>query len=147
MKNILVVDDDRAILSGFKDILESNNYAVDTAESGREAIAKAENKQYDLALLDIKLPDMEGTVLLIKLHRMAPKMMKVMVTGFPSLENAVEALNRGADAYVVKPVKAEELIRVVSEKLREQEKAESMDETKVATWIEDRIKKLENKHR
>jgi len=142
-KHILVVDDDETILKTFKEILESEGYIVDTAKTGREAIEKSKDHFYNLALLDIRLPDMEGTKLLTKMHRNSPKMMKIMVTGYPSLENAVEALNLGADAYVMKPVEPEELLKVVEEKLKEQENAENMTEEKVAEWIKTRIQKLE----
>jgi len=96
-------------------------------------------------LLDIKLPDMEGTKLLIKLHRDTPQTIKIMITGYPSLENAVEALNLGADAYIMKPVNPERLLKVVDEKLKEQEEAEKMSEKKVAEWVETRVRKLERK--
>ncbi|MEM2989084.1 MAG: response regulator, partial [Candidatus Bathyarchaeia archaeon] len=98
---------------------------------------------YNLALLDIKLPDMEGTDLLVKLHGSEPKMMKIMLTGFPSLENAVKALNLGADAYLMKPINPKELLKVIEEKLREQWEAEVMSEEKVREWIETRLKKLQ----
>jgi DNA-binding NtrC family response regulator len=142
-KSILIVDDDRDILKSLKDILQSKGYIVGTAETGREAIEKSEDKIYNLALLDIKLPDMEGTELLTKMHRAIPRMMKIMVTGYPSLENAVESLNRGADAYIMKPVDPKNLLKVVEEKLKEQEEAEKMTEEKVAEWIKLRVQKLE----
>src|SRR3989337_1725260 len=104
-KSILIVEDDKAIIKSFKDILQSEGYSVDTAETGREAIQKSKAQFYNLVLLDIKLPDMEGTQLLTTMHETLPKMVKIMVTGYPSLENAVEALNLGADAYVMKPIK------------------------------------------
>jgi len=144
-KRILIVDDDKAILKSFKDLLQSEGYLIDTAETGQEALEKTEAQSYDLALLDIKLPDIEGTELLVEMHEGAPRMMKIMVTGHATLENAVESLNLGADAYVMKPVKPEELLRVVEEKLKEQEEAEKMSEEKVAEWIENRVKKLEQK--
>jgi len=142
-KSILVVDDDETVLKSLKDILQSNGYRVDTAKTGKEAIEKSERRFYNLALLDIVLPNMQGTKLLTKMHRTTPKMMKIMVTGYPSLQNAVESLNLGADAYVVKPVSPEELLRVVEDKLKEQEEAEKMSEEKVAEWIKTRIRKLE----
>ena len=144
-KRILVVDDDEMILKSFKEILESRGYLVETAETGLEALEKSEVQHYDLALLDIKLPDIEGTELLVEMHEGTPRMMKVMVTGHASLKNAVESLNLGADAYLMKPVKPEELLRVVEEKLKEQEEAERMSEEKVAEWIENRIQKLRDK--
>jgi len=144
-KNILVVDDDKSVLGSLKDILQSEGFSVDVAETGREAIEKSEARFYNLALLDIKLPDMEGTKLLIKLHRDTPQTIKIMITGYPSLENAVEALNLGADAYIMKPVNPERLLKVVDEKLKEQEEAEKMSEKKVAEWVETRVRKLERK--
>ena len=142
-KSILIVDDDKDILRSLKDILRSKGYIVGTAETGREAVEKSEDKFYNLALLDIKLPDMEGTELLTKMHRAMPRMMKIMVTGYPSLENAVESLNLGADAYIMKPVDPKNLLKVVEEKLKEQEEAEKMTEEKVAEWIKLRVQKLE----
>ncbi len=141
-KSILVVDDDKDILDSFKVILQSEGYNVDSAETGREAIEKSEVQFYNLALLDIKLPDMEGTELLIEMHREMPRMMKILITGYPSLENAVEAVNKGADAYIIKPVNPEELLRVVAEKLNEQEEAEKMSQKKATEWIKTRIRKL-----
>jgi len=142
-ESILVVDDDKDILKILRNILESEGYSVETAETGREAIEKSEASFHNLALLDIKLPDMEGTQLLTKLHRDTPRMMKVMVTGYPSLENAVKSLNLGADAYIIKPVDPEKLLKVVKEKLTEQEEAEKMSEEKLTEWIKTRIRKLE----
>jgi len=111
--------------------------------NGREAIERSKANFYNLALLDIKLPDMEGTELLTKMHKETPQMMKIMVTGYPSLENAVKSLNIGADAYVMKPVDPENLQKVVEEKLKEQEEAERMTEEKMAEWIQTRIRKLD----
>ena len=142
-KSILIVDDDEDVLESLKGILRSNGYSVDTAKTGREAIERSEARFFNLALLDIKLPDMEGTELLTRMHGETPRMMKVMVTGHPSLENAVEAVNLGADAYIIKPVDPDELLEVVEDKLREQAEAERMSQEKVVKWIETRIRKLE----
>ena len=141
-KSILVVDDDKAILKYAKGILELEGYDVDVAETGFDAMEKSSTRFYNLVLLDIMLPDIQGTELLTKMHRTTPKMMKVMVTGFPSFDNAVEALNMGADAYLLKPVELEELLSVVKEKLYEQEEVEKMSEEQVADWINFRIQKL-----
>ena len=141
-KSILVVDDDKAILKYAKGILQLEGYDVDVAETGFDAMEKSSTRYYNLVLLDIMLPDIQGTELLTKMHRTTPKMMKIMVTGFPSFDNAVEALNMGADAYLLKPVELEELLSVVKEKLYEQEEAEKMSEEQVMDWINIRIKKL-----
>jgi DNA-binding NtrC family response regulator len=124
-------------------ILQSKGYDVDTAETGKETISKSKAKTYNLAILDIKLPDVEGTELLIDLGKITPSMMKIMVTGYASLDNAVDSINFGADAYLMKPVSPEKLLETVAEKLKEQEDVEKMTEDKVAEWIDGRLKVTE----
>ena len=141
---ILIVEDDENIRKTMKNILQQQGYATDTAKTGQEAENKTRDKAYNLALLDIKLPDMEGTQLLAKLHDSTPKMVKIMVTGYPSLENAMEALNQGANAYVTKPVKPAKLLELIKEKLEEQNQAEKMTENKVTDWIKTRARQLED---
>ena len=142
---ILIVEDDENIRRTMENILQQKGYETDTAKTGQEAEKKAKAHFYNLALLDIKLPDMEGTQLLAKLNGIAPKMLKIMVTGYPSLENAMEALNQGANAYVTKPVKPEKLLALIKEKLEEQSQAEKMTENKVTDWIKTRARQLEDK--
>jgi len=119
-KTILVVDDDKSILRTFTRILQKNGYKIDAAETGKEAIEKADI-HYDLALVDIRLPDMDGTDLLAKMKKPLQDTIKIMVTGFPSVESGVKALDEGADAYLVKPVKPEELLMLIEEKLKSKE--------------------------
>lgn len=116
-KSILIVDDDKFILNVFSRILQKQNYDVDGVETGQEAIEILEKKKYDLALIDVKLPDIDGTDLLSKIHSVNPDMIKIVITGFPSLEHATEVMDKGATAYLVKPVKSEELIELITEKL------------------------------
>ena len=117
-KTILVVDDDKSILRTFTRILQKNSYEIDVAETGKEAIEKADTRHYDLALVDMRLPDMDGTEVLAKMKKQLQSTVKIMITGFPSLESGVKALDEGADAYLVKPVKPEELLLLIEEKLR-----------------------------
>ncbi len=141
---ILIVEDDENIRETIKNILEQSGYDTDVAKTGQEAERKTKTKFYNLALLDIKLPDMEGTKLLAKVHDTTPKMVKIMVTGYPSLENAMEALNQGADAYVTKPVKPAKLLALIEEKLEKQSKDQQMTESKVTDWIKTRARQLED---
>jgi DNA-binding response OmpR family regulator len=120
-KTILIVDDDKSILRTFTRILKKNGYEIDAAETGKEAIEKADTKEYNLALVDIRLPDMDGTELLAKTKKPLQKTIKIMITGFPSVETGVKALDEGADAYLVKPVKPEELLMLIEEKLKNKE--------------------------
>jgi DNA-binding response OmpR family regulator len=139
---ILVVDDDEAIRNTVKAILEDEGYSVDLAGTGSEAIEKTQKRAYNLALLDIRLPDMEGVELLKSMKDTVPRMRKIMVTGYPSMQNAISALNRNADAYLVKPVNVEKLIATVKEQLRLQKNEKEFTEQKVADFIETRVKSL-----
>ena len=141
-KSILIVDDDETILAVLKEILELDGYTVETAATGKEAIEKSENIFFNLSMLDIKLPDMEGTELITKLHEANPHIIKIIITGFPSFDNAVKSLNLGADAYITKPVNSKELLELVGGKIREQQAASQIDEDHVQTGLTARFAKL-----
>ncbi len=146
-KRILIVDDDKLILKNFKQILELEGYVVDTAETGREAIEKSNANFYNLALVDIRLPDMQGTELLTSMHDTTPKMRKIIVTGYPSLENAVAAVNKDADGYIIKPIlDITVLLKAIKEQLKKQDEARQYSEKKVAEYVESRIRDEETKH-
>lgn len=140
---ILIVDDDESIRKTLKAILEEVGHEVDTAPNGRQATRKCKIRFYNLALIDIRLPDMEGTTLLTKIGNMTPKMRKIIITGYPSLQNAVEALNRGADAYIVKPFDLTEVLQTIQKQLRQQEEEAKYSQGKVAEFIETRVRELE----
>lgn len=147
-KRILVVDDDKIILGNFRDILELEGYSVDTAETGKEAIEKSNANFYNLALIDVRLPDMEGTRLLTAMRDTVPKMVKIIVTGYPSLENTIEAVNKGADGYIVKPIlDMSTLLNTVKDHLKKQEEARRYTEQKVAEYIETRAREQETKEK
>jgi DNA-binding NtrC family response regulator len=143
-KKILVVDDDKVILESLQGILKLEGYNVDTAKTGQEALEKSEEEFYHLVFLDIKLPDMKGTDLLKKICEKYPEMVKIMVTGYPDIDSAVNSLNMGADAYLIKPVNPGTLVETVKEKLRTQEEKEKMTQDKVKDWIETRVRKLKH---
>ena len=139
---ILVVDDDKEITETIRAILEDEGYLVDVAATGNDAVKMTQDQAYDLAILDIRLPDMEGVKLLTLMKDAVPRMRKIMLTGYPSLQNAVSALNNKADAYLIKPVNLEKLLRLVREQLIEQENEREFSEEKVAAFIESRAKEI-----
>ena len=141
---ILVVDDDETIRETVAAILEDEGYNVSTAQDGKEALDKCNTEFYNLALIDIRLPDMDGTELLKLLPETTPPMVKIIVTGYPSLQNAVKAVNHGADAYLLKPVEAEEILKTIRLQLEKQQQAREYSEQKVAEFIQTRVKELEN---
>jgi DNA-binding NtrC family response regulator len=142
-KSILVIDDDEVVLNSIVEALRLERYKVDTAETGKEAIEKCNLRFYNLVLIDIRLPDMEGTELLKAMKETTPKMVKIIVTGYPSLQNATEALNKGADGYVIKPVDIPKLLITVKEHLQKQEEAGRYGEQKFADFIETRAREVE----
>ena len=141
-KRILIVDDDEGICKTLGLILEDEGYLIDVANSGKEALKKSENSIYNVVLLDIRLPDIEGTKLLKAFRQSTPKMIKIMMTGFPQIGNAVEALNLGADAYFMKPVRPDDVIKTIREKLDAQKEEEAMTEEKLTAFLETRTKEL-----
>lgn len=140
---ILVVDDDEGIRKVLETILNEEGYIVETAKDGKEAIEKAKASFYNLALIDIRLPDMEGTKLLSRMKDSVPRMRKIMLTGYPSLQNAIEALNKGADAYILKPFDMTKVLETIKEQLKKQEEEKQYSQEKVTEFIETRVKELE----
>jgi len=141
--NILVVDDDPSIRKVLAAILEEKGYNVEAVDTGGKAIRKSKTKLYNLALIDIRLPDMEGIELLTQMRRTVPEMIKVIITGYPSLQNAVEALNKGADAYIIKPLDIDHALSVIENLLQKQRESLKMTQEKIVEYIETRVKQLE----
>ena len=139
---ILVIDDDESVRKVLVAALEDAGYVVDVAENGMQAIEKSRAEFFHLALIDIRLPDMEGTRLLSELKETTPKMVKIIVTGYPSLQNAIDAVKRGADDYVVKPFKMESVLDTIRQRLKKQQDERKYSEDKVKDFIETRAKEL-----
>lgn len=137
---ILIVDDDESVRITMKAILQDENYQVDIATNGKQAIQMSNETMYNIALLDIRLPDMEGVDLLKLMKEYVPRTRKIMVTGFPTIQNAVKAVNKQADAYLFKPVDVDKLLQIVKDQLQAQKEEKEISETKVAQFIEARIK-------
>ena len=141
--SVLVVDDDAGIRKTLSKILEKEGYLVETEENGQEAIKASNKRFFNVALIDIRLPDMEGTRLLERLKEHEPKMVKIIITGYASLQNAIEAVNKGADGYVLKPFDATELLAMIEKHLEKQKESMKYGEKKVTEFIETRVKQIE----
>ena len=139
---ILIVDDDENIRKVVLAILEDKGYTVESVGTAREAVEKTKRKFYNLALIDIRLPDMEGIELLTKMRDTTPRMRKVIITGYPTLQNAVDAVNKGADAYIVKPFDVEKVLNTIDQQLRKQQEEKKYSQDKVAEFIEARVKEM-----
>ena len=121
--NALIVDDDPEVRSTLSAILESESYMVETAENGKKAIQKCEKTPFDVALIDIELPDIKGTELLHLLNENQPKMVRIIITGHPSIENAAKSVNEKADGYVMKPFDIPELLEMIKKLFEEKTNA------------------------
>jgi len=141
---ILIVDDDENIRKVLTTILEDEGYDVETADTAKTAIEKTERKTYNIALIDIRLPDMEGIELLTKMRATTPRLRKIIITGYPTMQNAVEAVNKGADAYVLKPFNVEKVLSIIKEQLQKQNEEKMYSQEKVAEFIETRVRQIEN---
>ncbi|NOY45823.1 MAG: response regulator [Deltaproteobacteria bacterium] len=118
---VLVVDDEDDITGVLADILEEQGYAVDVAADGDEAWERAQEDPYDVVITDLKMPRMGGLELLREIRRAEHPSIVIMMTGFATVETAIEALKIGAYDYILKPFKVGELLQVVEramEKIR-----------------------------
>jgi DNA-binding NtrC family response regulator len=140
---IIVIDDDEGIRKTLATILEDEGYSVDTAESGKEALLKTNVDFYNLALIDVRLLDMDGTELLVRIKETVPRMRKIIITGYPTVHNAIEAVNRNADAYLVKPFDVSKALFVIREQLKKQESEKRYNQEKVTEFIETQVRQLE----
>src|SRR5579859_6148128 len=117
---VLIVDDEKFIRDILADFLGMEGYIVRTAEDGVAALSEIGNAHYDLIISDLKMPRMGGIDLLDAIATAAPHALTVIMTGFGTVETAIDAMKRGAYDYILKPFKVEEVIRVVQRGLEKQ---------------------------
>lgn len=111
---ILVVDDETMLRTGVQRILEMEGYEVDTAENGTQGIEKGSTKEFDVAIIDLKMPDKSGIDVLREIRDKKPNTICFIATGFGSYETAIQATRLGAFGYILKPFTDDELMRNVS---------------------------------
>jgi len=116
-KSILIVDDEESIRVSLEAILKKKYY-VNTAETGLTALKMLQNDHYDLTLSDIKMDDMNGIALLKKVKEKFPKIPVLLMTGYSSLNTAIEALRLGASDYLIKPCYKKEVFASVARCLK-----------------------------
>ncbi|MEJ5292189.1 MAG: response regulator [Candidatus Methanosuratincola sp.] len=144
---VLLVDDDIDLMETMKEILEREGYHVDTSPTAEGALKKLREHYYDVIVIDIMLPDMSGIDLLrsIEVSRI-PRIRKIILTGHATLENAVQSLNLGADAYLIKPVAPGKLIRTIADQIKKQNDEILMIQDRIRRFIErdveERIKRI-----
>jgi two-component system response regulator MtrA len=118
-----MVDDDKPILESTSTILRGEGYVVDTAQTGKEALEKLEKGSYVLVMVNLRLPDMDGTELLPRIRDTNPQAVKIVLTGAPQ-ERASQIIEMGADEYLTKPINPDALMEKLRAKLGEASKDE-----------------------
>jgi DNA-binding NtrC family response regulator len=116
-RSILIIDDNPSILRTFTRVLSKAGYDLSTAQSGEEASEILLTRKFDAALIDVGLGKTSGTDLLPLMSKVAPCMLKIIFTGTPMSETQLNETKRGADLFLLKPVKPEILIGILKEKL------------------------------
>jgi two-component system, NtrC family, response regulator AtoC len=121
--NVLIIDDDIEMRRMLSEALCEQDYSIESAGNGKEALKICQKKLFDIALVDIELPDIKGTELLIKLKSLQPKMVNIIITGYPSIENAMKAVNEKADGYILKPFEIAGLLELMKKLVVEKKEA------------------------
>lgn len=145
---LLIIDDDQLVLRSFKAILEKEGYVVITANSGKKAIELISNERFNLILTDLMMVDVGGIDVLKEAKKVDPDAVVVIVTGFESMETALEAMRHGAYDYLIKPCDEYDLKitvnrglekQAIEKKLLEVEKLAAITETAIKTGHEIKI--------
>lgn len=143
---ILIVDDNENMLETLSDILQAKGYDTETAATGKEAIRKAKHIPINIAIIDIKLPDITGIEVLQTFRRLYPNRKNIIITANATLVNTIDALNMGANAYIMKPLDPNRLDQALTQCLEEQQNVEeSITELKKMVSEQKLIRRLYDK--
>lgn len=139
---ILIVDDEKTARISLRDILRLEGYAVEAVDSGQAALEQIGKEDFDLMLLDIRMPGMDGIEVLRHVVEAAPHILVILLTAHGSLESAVEALRFGAHDYLIKPSSPQEILSSVAAGLAR--RAESQHKRLLLNQLESSIRQLKN---
>ncbi|MBE0584744.1 MAG: response regulator, partial [Desulfofustis sp.] len=101
--HILIIDDESSVRSGCSRSLTENGYQVTSRSTGQSGLQDGLKGAFDLVLLDMKLPDLDGMSILLRLHESRPDLPVIVMTGYSTVDNAVQAMKAGAFDYLAKP--------------------------------------------
>ncbi|MCP4603380.1 MAG: response regulator [Proteobacteria bacterium] len=134
MAHVLVVDDEKAIRVTLKSFLETDEHDVETAEQAKEAVHLLETREFDVVVADIIMPEMSGVDLLADIKKRNLNTEVILITGEPTVETAVRAVQEGAYDYLSKPIMGEDVLRVVKNAAR----AKELKDENLRLWEENR---------
>ncbi len=125
MYKVLVVDDDKVLQSSVRQALEYHNFVVEVADNGKEAVSAIYREKYDLVVMDVNMPEMDGLEALVEIKKHDPSVIVLILTAFSNVSDAVKAVKEGAYNYLEKPISSENLVALIKRAL----KARSLVET------------------
>ena len=134
MYNILIIDDEEDILDVLSDVIRHWGYLPIVARDGQDALQKYQDMPVDLVLSDIKMPKMDGISLLERIRKLDKKAVIILLTGYPTIESAVQAMKDGAFDYLIKPVNLDELKLKIDRGLERLRLAKSLTFLKGFNW-------------
>ncbi|KPL00022.1 MAG: hypothetical protein AMJ90_08950 [candidate division Zixibacteria bacterium SM23_73_2] len=137
-KKVLVVDDELFVRELMVEFFSKEGYQVCIEENGERAVRKIESDSFDVALIDLKMPGMDGLKTLKEIKRLSPSTLSVIMTGYPTIETCIDALRSGAFDYVVKPFKLAELKSCIDKAVKEHQRNGEVGK------LRQRIKSLED---
>jgi DNA-binding NtrC family response regulator len=125
MHKVLVVDDDKVLQQSVRQALEFHHFVVEVADNGKEAVGKVYREKYDLVVMDVNMPEMDGIQALTEIKKHDPSMIVLILTAYSNVTDAVKAVKEGAYNYLEKPISGENLVALIKRAL----KARSLVET------------------
>lgn len=134
MKRVLVADDEEDILELLSELLHRWGYDPVTAKNGREALETFKKQHFDLVLTDLKMPEMDGLELLRKIREEDPRVPALVLTGYPTIDSAIQAMQEGAYDYLIKPINPDELRFRIQKALAQSEQIRSIGFLKGLNW-------------
>ena len=130
----LIVDDDPSIRSVLVAFLEAFGFEADSAHDGLDALEKYQKNKFDIVISDLMMPKMDGMELLSELKKFDPDAIFIMITGYPSIENAIEAIKKGAKDFITKPFNSDEIKLKIDRAMLERNLRERLKSSHGIIW-------------
>jgi heterodisulfide reductase subunit A len=110
---VLIVDDEDIVRESLQDWLNAYGFDVATTGDGAQALKLIQDQDFGVVILDLRLPDMEGTKVLMEARKLRPGLKAIILTAYPSKETTIEAVKLGVEEYLVKPFEPKDLVRII----------------------------------
>jgi len=126
MHRVLVVDDDKVLQDSVREALEFHHFPVDVADNGKDALSKIYREKYDLVVMDVNMPEMDGIEALVEIKKYDPSIIVLILTAYSNVTDAVKAVKEGAYNYLEKPITSDNLVALIKRALKARSLVETM---------------------